>query len=145
MIQRLAKWKKVARLGVAWTSVAAFLVFGDAWLAEGASNALSAALFVWIFVVMLWSSFGVIGEADILAEILGEPAGSLVLALSIIIIEAVLIGAAILSSDEGATKGRDTLLAANMIMINLTGAWRSCLEVCATKSRVTTSKAPRPI
>lgn len=111
----------IARLGIAWATVALFLLFGDRWLSPDAAAVQSAILFAWIFVVMMWSSFGVIKEADTLADILGEPAGSLVLALSIIIIEAVLIGAAILGSEEGLTKGRDTLLAANMIMINATG------------------------
>ena len=59
--------------------------------------------------------------ADKLAEILGEPLGSLVLTLTIICLEGVLIGIAIMTSDSGATIGRDTLFGANMIMINFAG------------------------
>lgn len=61
---------KPVRLGAAWASVAAFLLFGGSWLSEGVSNSVSAILFLWIFVVMLSSSFGVIEEADTLADIL---------------------------------------------------------------------------
>jgi len=69
----------------------------------------------------MWSSFGCVKEADHLANLLGEPLGSLVLALAIITIEAVLIGAVVLGSSNGPTMGRDTIFAANMIMINATG------------------------
>jgi len=70
---------------------------------------------------MVWSAFGAIEAADKLADILGEPLGSLVLTLTIIGLEGVLIGIAILTSDAGATIGRDTLFGANMIMINFAG------------------------
>jgi Ca2+:H+ antiporter len=70
---------------------------------------------------MVWSAFGALKVADKLAVILGEPLGSLVLTLTIIGLEGVLIAIAILTSDAGATIGRDTLLGANMIMINLAG------------------------
>ena len=111
----------ITRLGVAWITVALFLLFGGAWLGGQASVLLSAALFIWLFVVVLWSSFGCVKEADSLADLLGEPLGSLVLALAIITIEAVLIGAVVLGSDNGPTMGRDTIYAANMIMINAVG------------------------
>ena len=51
-------------------------------------------LFLWLFATMVWSAFGAIKVADTLAEILGEPLGSLVLTLTIICLEGVLIGIA---------------------------------------------------
>jgi Ca2+:H+ antiporter len=81
----------------------------------------AAVLFLWLFVTMVWSAFGAIKVADKLAEILGEPLGSLVLTLTIICLEGVLIGIAIMTSSSGATIGRDTLMGANMIMINFAG------------------------
>ncbi len=110
-----------ARLGFAWITVALFLLFGGAWLSDQAPVWQAAGLFLWLFVVIMWSSFGCVKEADSLADLLGEPLGSLVLALAIIIIEAVLIGAVVLGSSNGPTMGRDTIYAANMIMINATG------------------------
>src|SRR5262245_46561783 len=112
---------QMVRLGVAWITVALFLLFGSTWLAEPISPAAAAVLFLWLFATMVWSAFGALKVADKLAEILGEPLGSLVLTLTIIGLEGVLIAIAILTSDAGATIGRDTLLGANMIMINLAG------------------------
>jgi Ca2+:H+ antiporter len=111
----------LVRLIFAWATVALFLVFGGTWLAEPISTPVAAGLFLWLFATMVWSAFGALKVADKLAEILGEPLGSLVLTLTIIGLEGVLIGIAILTSDAGATIGRDTLLGANMIMINLAG------------------------
>ena len=111
----------IARLVFAWATVALFLLFGSSWLGDQVSTTVAAALFVWLFVTMVWSAFGAINVADTLAEILGEPLGSLVLTLTIICLEGVLIGIAILTSSSGGTIGRDTLYGANMIMINLAG------------------------
>jgi Ca2+:H+ antiporter len=111
----------IARLAVAWVTVALFLLFGSAWLGDPIPRAVAGVLFLWLFVTMVWSAFGAIQVADSLAEILGEPLGSLVLTLTIIGLEGVLIGIAMLTSDAGATIGRDTLMGANMIMINFAG------------------------
>lgn len=111
----------IARLGFAWVTLGAFLLFGGTWIHAEMSSMAAGALLLWLFVAMVWAAFGVIDEADALAEILGEPLGSLVLTLSIICLEGVLIGVAMLSSSSGATIGRDTLFGANMIMINLAG------------------------
>src|SRR5262249_21330143 len=110
-----------ARLGFAWATVALFLLFGGTWLGDPISPITAAVLFLWLFATMLWAAFGAIDVADTLAEILGEPLGSLVLTLTIICLEGVLVGIAMLTSDSGATMGRDTLLGANMIMINFAG------------------------
>src|SRR5262245_13225341 len=111
----------VLRLGFAWATVALFLLFGGTRLAAPIPTAAAAGLFLWLVVAMVWSAFGAIKVADKLAAILGEPAGSLVLTLTIIGLEGVLIGIAIMTSHAGATIGRDTLFGANMIMINLAG------------------------
>jgi Ca2+:H+ antiporter len=112
---------QIARLVVAWATVALFLLFGSKWLADPISNTTAAGLFLWLFAAMVWSAFGAIKVADTIAEILGEPLGSLVLTLTIICLEGVLIGIAITTSDSGTTIGRDTLFGANMIMINFAG------------------------
>jgi Ca2+:H+ antiporter len=111
----------VARLLFAWATVALFLLFGGTWLGAQMSGLAAVVLFVWLFATMVWSAFGAIKVADKLAEILGEPLGSLVLTLTIICLEGLLIGIAMLTSDSGATMGRDTLMGANMIMINFAG------------------------
>jgi Ca2+:H+ antiporter len=110
-----------ARIGFAWVTVALFLLFGSTMLAEPISIVTATVLFLWLFGAMMWAAFGAINAADTLAEILGEPMGSIVLTLTIICLEGMLVGVAMLTSDTGETMGRDTLFGANMIMINFAG------------------------
>jgi Ca2+:H+ antiporter len=107
------------------------LLFGDSWLADPGSAMGVTFLFIWLFAVILWCAFGVIKEADQLAHLLGEPLGTLVLTLSIVIMEVVLIGAVALGSEAAPTLGRDTMFAVLMIVLNgtiglilLVGGWR---------------------
>jgi Ca2+:H+ antiporter len=113
--------KQNAGLAFAWITVVLFFLLGHTWLAEPISSTAAPVLFLWLFAAMVWAAFDSIKIADRLAELLGEPLGSLVLTLTIIGLEGVLIGIAILTSNAGATIGRDTLFSANMIMINFAG------------------------
>ena len=107
-----------ARLLLAWASVGAFLLFGDA-LAPRAEVPLPAAVtFAWLLGAIVWSAFGVVHEAEELAELLGEPLGTLVLTLSIVVIEVALISAVMLGGKGAATLGRDTMFAVLMIVLN---------------------------
>jgi Ca2+:H+ antiporter len=108
----------IGRLAIAWATVALFLFFGDSWLADLSSILRATGLFVWLFAAILWCAAGVVEEADHLAEILGEPLGTLVLTLSIVIVEVVLIAAVVLSSEAVSTLGRDTMFALLMIVLN---------------------------
>ena len=93
-----------------------FLVYGDAWLADLSSVLNTGALFLWIFAVMLWCAFGVVRHADCLAELLGEPYGTLILTVAVISIEVALISAIMLTGDANPTLARDTMLAVLMIV-----------------------------
>jgi len=108
----------IGRLAIAWVTVALFFFFGDRWLADINFAPQSALLFAWLFAVILWSAFGVVKEADHLAEILREPLGTLILTLSIVIIEVVLIGAMAFGGKSAPTLGRDTMFAVLMIVLN---------------------------
>jgi Ca2+:H+ antiporter len=108
----------IGRLALAWATVALFFFFGERWLANTNLAPQSALLFVWLFAVILWCAFGVVQEADHLAEILREPLGTLILTLSIVIIEVALIGAMALGGKSAPTLGRDTMFAVLMIVLN---------------------------
>jgi Ca2+:H+ antiporter len=108
----------IGSLAIAWATVALFFFFGDRWLADINFAPQSALLFAWLFAVILWCAFGVVKEADDLAEILREPLGTLILTLSIVIIEVVLIGAMALGGKSAPTLGRDTMFAVLMIVLN---------------------------
>lgn len=110
--------KSILQLAVTWASVAAFTVFGAAWLADLSSPLWSAGMFLWLFAVIVWAAFGVVHEAEELAHMLGEPLGTLVLTLAIVIIEVALVSAVMLSATDAPTLGRDTMFAVLMIVLN---------------------------
>jgi Ca2+:H+ antiporter len=105
------------RLIIAWTTVLIFLVAGPAIVAVP-QPILATILFAWLLGVILWAAFGVVHEAEELAERLGEPLGTLVLTLSIVIIEVALISAVMLGAKSVPTLGRDTMFAVIMIVLN---------------------------
>jgi Ca2+:H+ antiporter len=74
-------------------------------------------VFIWLFGVVLVSALSVVRHADHLAEILGEPYGTLVLTLSVTAIEVMSISAVMLHGDNNPTLVRDTLFAIVMIIL----------------------------
>ena len=108
----------LARLLIAWATVAAFLIYGELWLSDLGSFIRSAALFLWLLAIIAWCAFGVVERAEHLAELLGEPLGTLILTLSIVTIEVALIAAVMLTADAAPTLGRDTMFALLMIILN---------------------------
>jgi Ca2+:H+ antiporter len=108
----------VGRLAVAWGTVAVFTLFGPAWLAAPSASIGTAVLFVWLLAVVSWCAFGVVGEADGLAELLGEPLGTLILTICVVGIEVALMAAVMLGAHDAPTLGRDTMFALLMIVLN---------------------------
>ncbi len=110
--------RESATFACAATAALVYLV-GAEWF-EGLETApfRAVGLFIWIFSIMLWSSFAVVRHADGLAEILGEPYGTLILTLSVITIEVAVIAAMMLHGTENPTLARDTMLAVLMIVLN---------------------------
>lgn len=106
------------RLGVAWATVGAFAWFGGAWLADLGRPLFAAALFAGLLAAIIWSAFGVVHEAEELAGLLGEPLGTLVLTLAIVVIEVALVSAVMLGAKNAPTLGRDTMFAVLMIVLN---------------------------
>lgn len=103
------------RLLLAWLTVTAVLL-GAAGLSDEVW--FGPVVFAWLLGIVVWSAFGVVHEAEELAEALGEPLGTLVLTLSIVIIEVALISAVMLGTKGVPTLGRDTMFAVLMIVLN---------------------------
>ncbi len=99
-------------------TVAIFQFGGDSWLTNVTNPAVAMLLFAWLFLAMLWGAFGVVRHADLLAEILGEPYGTLILTLAVTGIEVALISAVMLSGEAAPTLARDTMYAVLMIVLN---------------------------
>ena len=108
----------ILRLLVAWGCVVLFWFVGPAWLGDLSSASWAISLFLALFSVILWTAFGVVHEAEEVAELLGEPLGTLVLTLSIVCIEVALVAAVMLGAKEAPTLGRDTMFAVLMIVLN---------------------------
>lgn len=72
-----------------------------------------------IITVIVVCAFGVVHEAEHLARRLGDPYGTLVLTLSIVLIEVILISAVMLGPGEHTTIARDSVMAVSMIILNL--------------------------
>ena len=84
---------------VGLVTLCAFLFRGDVWLTNLDDPFVAGVLFTWLFVAILWGSFGVVHHADALAKSLGEPYGTLILTLSVTGIEVALISAIMLSGE----------------------------------------------
>lgn len=66
---------------------------------------------------ILSSAFSVVRHADVLAHRLGEPYGSLILSLSVVVLEVSLISAMMATGDAAPALMRDTLYSIIMIVI----------------------------
>ncbi|HKY94435.1 MAG TPA: hypothetical protein VJL84_03975, partial [Kiloniellales bacterium] len=116
-----SRLRREAGLLAGYATVAVFELSHDAMF--GAGGWVQVLLFLWLFVVMLWCVRSAVRHADGLAERLGEPFGTLILTLSVIVIEVSLISAVMLSGDADPTLARDTMFAVIMIVLNaLVGA-----------------------
>lgn len=100
-------------IGVAAASLAAPL------LAPPASLTTLVVALVAIVGVILIAAFGVVSQAEHLAHSLGEPYGTLILTLSVVIIEVVLIASVMLGPGEHASIARDSVTAVMMIIMGL--------------------------
>ncbi|WP_413452336.1 calcium:proton antiporter [Georgenia phoenicis] len=106
----------VLRLLLGWGAVLGLSLTGTLLEPPVPAPLLVAALAVIVGVVLV-CAFGVVHEAEHLARRLGDPYGSLVLTLSIVVIEVVLISAVMLGPGEHATIARDSVMAVAMIIL----------------------------
>lgn len=108
----------VARAALGWGAFAALLLLGPVLEPPVPAVVLVLALIAVVAVITV-CAFGVVKQAEALAHRLGDPYGSLVLTLSIVLIEVVLIAAVMLGPGEHATIARDSVMAVSMIILNL--------------------------
>ncbi|WP_259614122.1 MULTISPECIES: calcium:proton antiporter [Microbacterium] len=106
------------RVALGWGAFVALLVLHPV-LAPPVPGPLLVLTLAAIVAVILVCAFGVVKQAEALAHRLGDPYGSLVLTLSIVLIEVILISAVMLGPGEHATIARDSVMAVSMIILNL--------------------------
>jgi Ca2+:H+ antiporter len=127
----------LSRLKGEWFLVASALTCAVFWLpGEAIFGRLSnpwvlTGILVWLLAAVLCSAISVVRHADVLAEHLGEPFGTLILTLAVTSIEVMSISAVMMHGENNPTLARDTLFAVTMIILNgmiglslLLGGWR---------------------
>lgn len=72
-----------------------------------------------IFAVIVYASFGVMHRADALARALGEPFGTIILTLSIVIIEVAMVASVLLGPGDHSSIARDTAISSAMLILNV--------------------------
>ncbi|MDN3919747.1 calcium:proton antiporter [Roseateles violae] len=118
----MASWSLVSPLGAAALLGAALLLPGSAWLSLLCAVALIAAV------------LAAVHHAEVIAHRLGEPFGTLVLALAVTVIEVALILSMMLAGGpDKATLTRDTIFSTLMIICN--GVVGLCLLVGGIRHR----------
>jgi Ca2+:H+ antiporter len=98
-------------------TAAAFLTAGHQILPLNAATAGYGVVLVWLFVVILTTALSVVRHADHVAEVLGEPFGTLILTVAVTTVEVISISAVMLHGDNNPTLVRDTLYAVVMIVL----------------------------
>jgi Ca2+:H+ antiporter len=97
---------------------AAFVWYGNAFAARLSQPAYLVGIFAWLFAAILGSALSVVRHADRLAVRLGEPYGTLILTLSVTVIEVASITAIMLHGENNPTLARDAMFATLMIVLN---------------------------
>lgn len=105
-------------LSASVATAALFFVFGKRWLADLSSSVWFAFMLAWLFGAIMVSAFAVVRHAEGLAELLGEPIGTLVLTLSMSGMEMMMIAAVMYAGHGESSLARDTMLAIVMIVLN---------------------------
>ncbi|ATG51197.1 calcium:proton antiporter [Brachybacterium vulturis] len=108
----------IVRLLLGWASVGAITLAAPL-LAVPLSSAALVLVLAAIVAVIVVAAGGVVQQAEALARRLGDPYGTLVLTLSIVVIEVVLIAAVMQGPGDHATIARDSVMAVSMIIMNL--------------------------
>ncbi len=108
----------IVRIALGW---GAFLVLllAEPVLSGHLSGLVLSVVLAAIVGVIVACAFGVVTEAEHLARRLGDPYGTLILTLSIVLIEVILISAVMLGPGEHTTIARDSVMAATMIVLTL--------------------------
>lgn len=108
----------IVKLSVGWGGVV-LMVLGRSLVSDQPHALAIALVLAAIVAVIITCAFGVVTQAEALARRLGDPYGTLVLTLSIMVIEVILIAAVMLGPGDHATIARDSVMAATLIVLAL--------------------------
>ncbi|OAV59884.1 calcium:proton antiporter [Enteractinococcus helveticum] len=103
---------------IGWAAVV-FFRLGSTFFQPPQKTVALVIILVAIVAVIICAAFGVVTQAEHLARRLGDPYGTLILTMSIVMIEVILIAAVMLGPGEHPTIARDSVMAVSMIILNL--------------------------
>ncbi|MGV2990220.1 calcium:proton antiporter [Vibrio sp. E150_011] len=115
-MMRLIKQEVMFLLGL--LTVVLFKFGGESVLQSQMSSPVGLLLTVGLFVVVMAAIFAVVRHSDALAIKLGDPYGTLILTLSVILLEVVMISSVMLTGDANPVLARDTMFAVIMAVLN---------------------------
>ncbi|MGF3055352.1 calcium:proton antiporter [Microbacterium sp. YY-01] len=116
--KRIVTLADISRVALGWSLFGALLIAAPI-LQGGLATPIVIAVLAVIIATIIVCAFGVVKQAEALAARLGDPYGSLVLTLSVVMIEVILISAVMLGPGEHPTIARDSVMAVSMIIMNL--------------------------
>jgi Ca2+:H+ antiporter len=103
---------------LSYATAALFTLFHQPLLAKMESPLGAGLAFAWLFFVILLSAFAVVRHSEIIAAVVGEPFGTLILTFAITGIEVMMIAAVMLTGPPVSFLARDTMFAVIMIVFN---------------------------
>jgi len=110
--------KALVPIALGWAAFGALTLAAPALHGPLSTPVLFLVLAAIVAVIIVCAS-GVVAQAERLSHRLGDPYGTLVLTLSIVVIEVILISAVMLGPGEHTTIARDSVMAVAMIILNL--------------------------
>ena len=117
--QAVPLWRSEISLALLLGCLAVFFLFPGSW---STAPVLAPTRSVFVFLGLLgtvgWGAFAVLRHAEVLALLLGQPLGTLILTLSVILIEVAMIVALLLTGPADPAVARDTMFAVLMIVLN---------------------------
>ena len=105
-------------LAIEWLVTFGVLTVGRDLVDRPPSVVVAVGVFLIILAAIMVAAFGVVHQAEELAHKLGEPFGTLILTLTVVLIEVILISSVMLGPSESTTIARDSVFAVMMIIIN---------------------------
>lgn len=95
-----------------------FKLIGDNLLASGISTFSYVLTTAALFYVVMTTIFSVVRHSDALAIKLGDPLGTLILTLSVVLLEVIMVSSVMLTGDSNPVLARDTMFAVVMAVLN---------------------------
>ncbi|TCI02425.1 calcium:proton antiporter [Corallincola luteus] len=112
-------------------TVCFFKLGGDQMLSASGFSVGSVVAILGLFGVVMATIFAVVRHSDALAIKLGDPLGTLILTLSVVLLEVVMISSVMLTGEPNPVLARDTMFAVVMAVLNglvgislLVGGWK---------------------